>query len=721
MNFQELLDSTFCLHLTLTLAHFLWQGLVIAVVAVLAARCLRRSPAQSRYLIHAAALLLMVACLPVTFAVVRGMASGPAPSPKPDVIESPGGLVTPPADLVAPPADLVDTSADPIVPPANMIERPPASRSTKDESPAPEAEPAAAAQADGFEWQKLTPYAAGAYLVGVLVMLTRLWLALQGGRRLRQHSQPVDDPGLLQIIRQQAQLLGLRFVPLVAYCERVTVPVVLGVLRPMILLPLSLGTGLTPDQLRAILTHELTHLRRYDHLVNLLQRFVEAVLFYHPAAWYVSWRINVERENCCDDLVVATGEQRCVYAESLVRVAELSLSARTSDRPRAALGASDGSSSRLGQRILRLIDGHPHEKFRLWRTWPVACVLILTIAIGSFVFLSCSGDATQSAGEPGLVAGKPRLADQKLLTDDSDQRVAERLPGTVRLSPDARYMVYISRQAQKIPGDNKDGPPYEFVDRIAVRNVESGKDKLLPMPAFPAEFLTAMMPLCTFDPSGTKIVVPTGLDDNGDGFHSMKKEKMQAMVYDVVTGEATRLGPTGDEVVPVFNRTGKSLIVSTLDGGKKPGKSYLVPIGRGKYKQLAVSGFSLTPCPVADLLPLVLEDSKLVLYDPRADEQTAELPARIPDNLLLNSFFPQWTADGRYLYYTDATEEEDDGRTQTQTATRIWDRITGKEVGELKRAFVLGAGPGKTTMLMINDDGSSHESVFLHDAASGKS
>ena len=70
MNLSELLDSTFCLHLTLTLVHFLWQGLVIAALAELASWCLRGASAQSRYLVHVTALLLMVACLPVTFAVV---------------------------------------------------------------------------------------------------------------------------------------------------------------------------------------------------------------------------------------------------------------------------------------------------------------------------------------------------------------------------------------------------------------------------------------------------------------------------------------------------------------------------------------------------------------------------------------------------------------------------------------------------------------------------
>ena len=181
----------------------------------------------------------MVACLPVTFAVVRGTAAEPVLFPPADEIESPADPVAPSADSVA----AVDGS---VAPPPGMLERPPALYSTEDESPAPAAEPVAAVQADGFGWRTLTPYAAGAYFAGVLVMLVRLWLALQGGHRLRRRSQAIDDPALLQIVRQQGQLLGLRFVPVVAYCERVAVPVVIGVLRPMILLPLSLTRKAPP-------------------------------------------------------------------------------------------------------------------------------------------------------------------------------------------------------------------------------------------------------------------------------------------------------------------------------------------------------------------------------------------------------------------------------------------------------------------------------------------
>ena len=85
----------------------------------------------------------------------------------------------------------------------------------------------------------------------------------------------------------------------------VDVPMVIGWLRPVILLPASALSGLTPQQLEAIIAHELAHIRRHDYLINLLQSLIETLLFYHPAVWWVSRQIRREREHCCDDLAVA--------------------------------------------------------------------------------------------------------------------------------------------------------------------------------------------------------------------------------------------------------------------------------------------------------------------------------------------------------------------------------------------------------------------------------
>ena len=80
---------------------------------------------------------------------------------------------------------------------------------------------------------------------------------------------------------------------------------VVGWLRPAILLPASALAGLTTQQLEAIIAHELAHIRRHDYLINLLQAVIETLFFYYPAVWWVSRQIRQEREHCCDDLAVA--------------------------------------------------------------------------------------------------------------------------------------------------------------------------------------------------------------------------------------------------------------------------------------------------------------------------------------------------------------------------------------------------------------------------------
>jgi hypothetical protein len=150
-----------------------------------------------------------------------------------------------------------------------------------------------------------------------------LSIAIRGGRWLRAGARPITDPGILSALHRQAARLGLRFIPAVSYSKRVLIPTVVGILRPAVLLPVSVSTGLPLATIEAILTHELAHIRRYDHLLQLVQRLIEAVLFFHPAVWYLSRRVHAERENACDDIAVQAVPEPCDYASALLQAAEL--------------------------------------------------------------------------------------------------------------------------------------------------------------------------------------------------------------------------------------------------------------------------------------------------------------------------------------------------------------------------------------------------------------
>ena len=120
---------------------------------------------------------------------------------------------------------------------------------------------------------------------------------------------------------------------------------VIGWLKPAVILPAGLITGLSGEQLEAILAHELIHIRRHDYLVNLLQNVVETIFFYHPAVAWVSGRIRVEREHRCDDAALVACGGVLDYARALAALAELRR------RPALGVAATDGS---LVERIRRL-------------------------------------------------------------------------------------------------------------------------------------------------------------------------------------------------------------------------------------------------------------------------------------------------------------------------------------------------------------------------------
>jgi hypothetical protein len=164
----------------------------------------------------------------------------------------------------------------------------------------------------------------------------------------------------------------------------VQVPAVIGWLRPIVLLPASALTGLTPLQLDALLAHELAHVRRWDYVVNLVQSVIETLLFYHPAVWWVSRQVRQEREHCCDDLAVAVCGDAVVYAKALVGMEGLRVPA-----PAFAVAAGGGS---LLSRVRRLVAPAAPEFLPRWHAGLAA--VTLTVAIGGGASLAGANAAT---------------------------------------------------------------------------------------------------------------------------------------------------------------------------------------------------------------------------------------------------------------------------------------------------------------------------------------
>ncbi|UCC43023.1 MAG: M56 family metallopeptidase, partial [Candidatus Zixiibacteriota bacterium] len=159
------------------------------------------------------------------------------------------------------------------------------------------------------------------------------------------------------------------------------VPCVVGWLRPVILMPASMLTGLTTAQLEMILAHELAHIRRHDVLINYIQTVIETLMFFNPAVWWISHQIRQERENCCDDFAVRVRGSRLTLAKALTDMEELKM------RPSLSVAAGGGS---LSKRVRRLV-GLPPEARRLPR---IGAATLFTLAMVISMALSPVGPWT---------------------------------------------------------------------------------------------------------------------------------------------------------------------------------------------------------------------------------------------------------------------------------------------------------------------------------------
>ncbi len=185
------------------------------------------------------------------------------------------------------------------------------------------------------------------WLLGVGASLLRAVKGASGAGRLCRRCQDLSDSRLLALAEELRVRLGVSGRVRFLVSEEIGVPSVLGVFWPAVLLPAAMLTGVPPEQLRAILAHELAHIRRWDYLVNLAQMLVEALLFFNPFVWWISGQMRVEREACCDQLAAGECQSPASYVEALVTVIERS-------RPAAApVLAASGSAPHCGAALDR--------------------------------------------------------------------------------------------------------------------------------------------------------------------------------------------------------------------------------------------------------------------------------------------------------------------------------------------------------------------------------
>lgn len=417
-----MLEDSFATGLTLTLLHFLWQGCFIGVLVVIGGAVLRKASARTRCTVNVAAMLLMAACLPVTFFLIV--------SPK-FVPNRPIAFV-PENGIPSLPPQGPEESSQPFeeMIPAHAEVNGAAESAVEQNQPPIAVNPPIAAPATGpvfsfgaiaSTFSALSRWICLLYLSGVAFILGRLLLGVWGGHRLRKMAIAITDEALLASFRRLAHRVGLKAAPAIAWCEQISIPVVVGIFKPMILLPMALASSLTPGQLQALMLHELSHIRRFDPVINLLQRIVEALLFFHPVVWFVSRRISFEREMAADDMVLAAGWKKPLYADALVRVAEITstISPSSSLRRAAILGATGARNSDFKHRVLRLLGESQTPKLDLLRSAPMTAILLLSMG-GVFAWSQSAApkapkpesEAVQQQSKTDIAAHQP-IANQQ--------------------------------------------------------------------------------------------------------------------------------------------------------------------------------------------------------------------------------------------------------------------------------------------------------------------
>jgi GWxTD domain-containing protein len=254
------------------------------------------------------------------------------------------------------------------------------------------------------------------------------------------------------VVRLSARLRVTRPVVLLESCLADT-PVVLGHWRPVILTPVGMLAGLPAGQVEAILLHELAHIRRADYLVNACQRLVEGIFFYHPAVWWMSGVIRAERENCCDDVAVATSGDAREYAAALAALEQNRCSGRSP-----AVAATGGN---LVKRIRRLL--YPRGPHGAWMPLAAALVLMVTAALAL--------NAWQSGPPPKVVPDSPYV---RWLNEDVVYIVADRERAAfLKLGSDEERKIFIEQFWQRrnpTPGAAENVFKIEHYLRIAYAN-----------------------------------------------------------------------------------------------------------------------------------------------------------------------------------------------------------------------------------------------------------
>ncbi len=233
------------------------------------------------------------------------------------------------------------------------------------------------------EWKNVlaanAPSIAMIWMIGMTFLLLKMLIGFRYIHNLRKSSWRITDERLIELVTIIKSKFKLNISCDIRSTNKFLSPLLTGLYRPFILLPLAVINSLSMEEVELVLAHELAHLKRYDHIAVFFQQIFETVLYFNPAIWILSRQLNKYREEACDDLVVQVMGKEVNYAKSLVKLQELQILRRQEGFVLSALGRKN----HLLNRIKRIMKMETNNRFNLGRL-SILFLLPLTFALLSF-------------------------------------------------------------------------------------------------------------------------------------------------------------------------------------------------------------------------------------------------------------------------------------------------------------------------------------------------
>ncbi len=377
--------------LTFALLHSVWQGILLAAVWNVLFRLSRARTTQFRYALGLAGMFVMAACPAATFALLQSRVDSDTAAWNDAPISTTGSL-----GQGRQRADGSGANRRSGVSPLAVEPR-------LENQPGNAAGRRVYACCDPARWiGDAQPYLLGGWILGLVILSGRLLFGVAGARRLGRGRMALSE-GMAGRAAAVAARLGLHAVPRICSAKAAGEAVVVGLLRPMVLVPIAWLTEMTPEVLEAVIAHELAHISRHDVWFNLFQRFVETLLFYHPAVWWLSRRVRLAREMCCDELAAAATGKRVAYVTALELAARKRLEPAEKSLLEVALGITRMTLLDRVRNVLGLAVRHEQGRW-----WPAAVLTLLVLPAVWLATMSASSAQEEKPAAEVRAVGRRR-------------------------------------------------------------------------------------------------------------------------------------------------------------------------------------------------------------------------------------------------------------------------------------------------------------------------